>query len=403
MIRQILSTFFTRSFIAVSNMAIAVLLSNYTGAAGRGEQSLIITLISFIIILTSIIGSSSISYLLPRLPFISLVIPSYMWIVAVTGMCYLILPFFNLISNEYILDTCLLSLILGVMNVNSGILISKQRINAANRVAFIQSAMIVTWLLYSFLMAGNRSVNAYINALYIGYGASLLISFIYTGRYFSDIVKEPLSSYARAIKKLAVLGFFNQVAVFTQLLSFRLSYYLLNAYYGTEHVGIYSNAVSIAESVWIIGRSMATVQHSRIVNSNDKSFSLSLTSGINRINLIFTVIIVVILSFIPDSFYTWLFGEEFKGITPIIRIMAPGIVFFGIVLIQGFYFSSTGKHYINALASSVGLLVTIILGFLLIPMFKSTGAAVTASISYGITALIVIIFYKREKNHSELK
>jgi len=197
-----------------------------------------------------------------------------------------------------------------------------------------------------------------------------------------------------------LLGFFNQIAVFTQLLSFRMSYYLLNYYFGPEEVGIYSNAVSVAESVWLIGRSMATVQHSRIVNTNDAEYSLGLTSKINSINFLITAILVIIMAFIPDRFYTWVFGDEFIGINRIIRLIGPGIIFFGIALIQGYYFSSTGKHYVNALASTAGLIITVILGFILIPVYETTGAGLTASISSGITALVVFYFYSRElKKH----
>jgi O-antigen/teichoic acid export membrane protein len=67
------------------------------------------------------------------------------------------------------------------------------------------------------------------------------------------------------------------------------------------------------------------------------------------------------------------------------------------VLILGYYFSSTGKHHINALASTAGLIVTIILGFILIPAWSYYGAGITASISYAVTALVIVIFYARER------
>jgi len=54
---------------------------------------------------------------------------------------------------------------------------------------------------------------------------------------------------------------------------------MLNAYIGKEEVGIYANAVSIAESVWLFGRSVGTVQHARIVNSHDTNYSSHLHPG----------------------------------------------------------------------------------------------------------------------------
>jgi O-antigen/teichoic acid export membrane protein len=397
MFKYILTTFFTRIFIAASNLFIAILLSNYIGAAGRGEQSLIITLITFIIIISSVIGSSSISYLLPRFPFITLVVPSVVWVILISTASYFVLPRLNLVPSAFTGDVCFLSLMLAVMNLNTAILISKQRINAANWVGFLQAFMIIAILLVYFIFLQQKTIRVYIIALYIGYGSALGLSTFLILRYFREIQREPLEKYQVAFKKLAILGFFNQTAIFTQLLSFRLSYYILDANFGKEMVGVYANAVSIAESVWLIGRSIATVQGAKIVNSHDTGFSIDLTSRMNRINLLISIVLLLILSFIPDSWYVWIFGEEFTGINRMIWFLAPGILFFGIVLIVGYYFSSTGKHHVNALASTAGLVVTLILGFTIIPLWNSSGAAITATVSYAITALIILFFFAREK------
>jgi len=172
MFKNILSTFFTRFFIALFNLAIAIILSNFTGAAGRGEQSLIITLITFILIITSIIGSSSISYLLPRFRFMALIIPSYSWVILVIFAAFFVLPFLNMVPEVYNNDVCLLSLMLGIQNINSAVLISKQRINDANRVSLLQSFVIILVLLLYYLVLDRKTIQSYVNALYAGYGIS---------------------------------------------------------------------------------------------------------------------------------------------------------------------------------------------------------------------------------------
>ena len=184
MVKKILSTLFTRSFIALSNLIIAVLLSNYLGAAGRGEQSLIITLITFIIIIGGVVGSSSIAYLLPRFSFTTLIIPSYIWVILITAVCFFVLPLLNLVPSVYITHICLLSFLLAILNIHISILISKQRINSANMVGFIQSFIIVSLLLISFVLLKTKSIHVYLIGLYAGYSGSLLISFFLAGEYF---------------------------------------------------------------------------------------------------------------------------------------------------------------------------------------------------------------------------
>lgn len=403
MIRNILSTFFTRFSVAIVNLVIAILLSNQLGASGRGEQSLIITLITFIIIVTSLIGSSTISYLIPRNPFSVLIIPSYLWVILIILVCFLVLPYLDLIQANYVTDVCILSLLLSVLNINISVLISHQKINKANFLNLIQTLIIVLVLVITFTFLHRRNINSYIVALYSGYGISLLISFFFIGEYFRNFRLEPLKAWKTAVSKMAALGLYNQIALFTQLLSFRLSYYMLNSYVGEEEVGIYSNAVSVAESIWLIGRSIGMVQHSKIVNSNDVNYSLSLTSQLNRLNLAVSVALITVLACIPESWYIFIFGDEFVNINRIIWTLGPGIVFFGVVLVLGYYFSSTGKHYVNAIASAAGLIMTIIIGFAVIPAYSTYGAGITASISYGITALIVFLFYLHEKRSLRAK
>ena len=179
MFRNIISTFFTRSFIAVSNFLVAVLLSNYLGSAGRGEQSLIITLIAFIIIITGLIGTSSISYLIPRIPFSLLIIPSYLWVILVTALCFVILPYLDLVPAQYTYDVCFLSLLLAVLNINISVLISHQKINAANFLNFVQALIIFLVLVVFFVFLKHESIRSYLSCL------NCSQPFIYLPRYLA--------------------------------------------------------------------------------------------------------------------------------------------------------------------------------------------------------------------------
>jgi O-antigen/teichoic acid export membrane protein len=397
MFRNIVFTVFTRFFIAASNLVIAILLSNYLGASGRGEQSLIITSVSFIIVITSIIGTSSISYLLPRFSFSVLMIPSYLWVIFVILLCLVALPLMALVPKEYVADVCVLSFLLSIININLAVLISRQKINQANFLNFIQSFVIILMLSLSYILFSKISIKVYLWSLYAGYGTTLLISMFFIRHDFTGFRRENLSAWKEAVRKLSTLGLYNQIAAFAQIMNLRLSFYILNSYFGKEEVGIYSNAVSIAESIWLIGRSIATVQHSKIVNSRDANYSLSLTSRLNWLNLAVSLALIMLLVCIPESWYMFLFGDEFTNINRIIRTLSPGILFFGVFLILGYYFSGTGRPYVNAIANIGGLAVTLVLGFILIPALNCYGAGITASLSYGMMALIVIVFYICEK------
>jgi O-antigen/teichoic acid export membrane protein len=397
MFRNIVLTFFTRFFIAVSSLFIAVFLSNYLGATGRGEQSIIITSISLIIVITSFIGTSSISYFLPRHPFSLLIIPSYIWVCLVILICFLALPFLSVVPGRYTTDVCILSLLLSITNVNVTVLIGHQKINSANILNFTQSFITIVVLVISFTILKAVSVKSYLYSLYAGYGTALAVSFFFIRSYFKGFQRQTLRDWKDAVKKLASFGFYNQLAAFIQILNLRLSYYILDSCFGKGDVGIYSNAVSIAESIWLISRSIATVQHARIVNSCDNTWSISLTARLNKYNLAISLALLAIMVCIPESWYMFLFGKEFTDINRIIWTLSPGIIFFGVFLILGYYFSSTGRPHVNTIANLAGIAVTLIMGFTLIPSYNTYGAGVTASLSYGAMALVVVIYYFREK------
>ncbi len=400
MIGKILNTLGTRILSAIASLAIAILISNYLGASGKGEQGLIIATISIIIIVTGIVGPSSLVYHLPRFPVSVLVIPSYIWLIICLSGIYFLLQAVELVPGQYITDTCLLTAILSVTNINLSIILAKQRIKENNLVSIIQISAILVMLFIFFIVLKERTIHSYLLSLYVGYGISMFISFLYAFRTYATFTRESSGIWKKALKSMVFLGFFNQIAIFTQLLSFRFSYYILNYYLGTREVGIYSNGISIAESIWIISRSIALVQNTIIVNSTDEAYSVRLTKNLLWINLFISAMAVIVLVLLPSSVYTAIFGPEFGGIRYIIMALAPGTLFFGIALIIGHYFSATGRHYINAIGSSAGLVVTIALSFVIIPVWGYTGAGILASLSYGVTASIVLFYFLRKADMS---
>jgi O-antigen/teichoic acid export membrane protein len=179
-------------------------------------------------------------------------------------------------------------------------------------------------------------------------------------------------------------------------MSFRLSYYFLELYHGEASVGIYSNGIQIMESIWLISKSISMVQYARIANTEDNKYSQVLSVRLLKASFIVSLVCIVPLVLLPEAFYLWLFGEGFSGVKEVIWILAPGVLVYNISLILGHYFSGIGKYYVNTIASSAGLVVSLILFVMLIPAYVEAGAGIAASISYLVTSLVVLIFFVRE-------
>jgi len=191
-------------------------------------------------------------------------------------------------------------------------------------------------------------------------------------------------------------GFQNQVAHITQMLSFRLSYYVLDEYKGAAAVGVYGNGISLAESIWLVAKSMSLVQYSWVSNSTDRKASAQITVKLVKGGVILSLLMMIPLLILPVSGYTFIFGPGFAGVKPVIWSLLPGVLIYNLSILFGHYFSGTGRYYINTTISSAGLVVSAILYFTFIPMYSITGAGIATSLSYIFTSALFLWYFARE-------
>jgi O-antigen/teichoic acid export membrane protein len=192
------------------------------------------------------------------------------------------------------------------------------------------------------------------------------------------------------------LGFFNQLAHVLQLLSFRASYYILEQYHGTSEVGVYSNASSITESIWLIATSISLWQYATIANAQDQQYTIQITEKLTRFGLLAALIGVVFFLLLPADFYRYVFGPDFGEIQQLMWVLAPGVWVFTYALVVGHYFSGHGRYGVNAFASGVGLVFSMLASFALIPRYGAFGGAIAASISYTATSAVIVYCFLKE-------
>jgi len=399
MFKKILHTFGITAFSAILNLVVAVLLSQYLGPSGKGSQSLILTTISFILIFSNLVGGATIVYLIPRFNTILLIIPSYFWTVLMSLVSFFILKLTGLIESKYIVHVCILAIIYSVTSIHSNILIGMQRIKESNNLVLLQSVLLVVCLLLSFIAFRIFTINSYIIALYISMGSSMLLSSFLISASFKEIKLNNYIQYLPVVKQMFTFGFQNQIAHITQMLSFRLSYYVIEEYIGIAAVGVYSNGISIAESIWMVAKSMSLVQYSYISNSTNREESARITLLLVKAGLFASLLLFIPLLLIPVEAYVFIFGQGFSDIKPVIITLLPGILIYNFSILFGHYFSGTGRYNINGRISAIGLAVSVILYFTLIPLYSIKGAGLATSLSYIFTSLLFLWYFAKENKN----
>ena len=394
MLKKILGTIVSKGLTAICNFLVVILTANYLGAEGRGEIAIIVLGLTIVNLFQTIVGGPALVYLTSRHHFFSLLILSYLWTVLISIIVSIILVFFHLYPLEYFYDLIGLSLIQGVLSTHQFLLLGKEKIKEQNILEVLKSLSSVVFILFFFLVSQNISIQAFIYSTYIAFTIPLLISCIYV---FKHIGSFRLENAKILIADFFKYGFSIQLNNISQMFNYRFCFYLLEKSHGTAVVGIFSVAVSISEAAWVICRSIATIQYSRISNSHDDNYKKDLTVSFSKLSLLATIPVLAIMLLLPDSIFQNLFGRDFAYIQPLIGSLSGGVLFMSFLIIINHYYSGNGKYYINTIGSLIGNIVILILGFVLIPRYAAIGAGFVSSLSYLAMLIYYVVLFSSEQ------
>lgn len=395
MFNKIIFTFGTKLFTAVLNFVIIILTAQFLGAEGRGIISLFILNIAIILMFNNIVGGGSLVYLIPRVNFFQLLIPSYIWAIFIAIISTTVLSLINLAPAEYILDLLFLSMIYSFTAINSSVLLGNQKIKQYNLITFVQVMLLLLSFIVLLFLLNKIEVFSYIISLYVSFSCSLVLSLFFVLQDIKPVQKDYFPS---VIRKFFSYGLLTELGNILQLFNYRLSYYLLEFFYGTNYLGIYSTGVSLAEVFWLISKSISLVQYARIVNSKDKEYSRLLTIRLAKFCFITTMLILIPVLLLPSTTYTLIFGDEFEEVRNVLLYLSVGIISFSVSRIFSHYFSGIGKFHINTIAAAIGFAFTIILGLVLIPKYHIIGAGITATLSYTASTIYQFTIFVRMTN-----
>lgn len=397
MIKNILHTIFTKFSSAGLGFLIIILISQVLGAEAKGEQAILVYNINLMLMCFTLIGNSTLIYLVPRKNFNSLIIPSLLWV----GICAIVagIIFIFFIKAEVFLSIIcvLIAILASISEINQFILLGKQKISQANTLKLLYPLICFSYMLVLWFFDRFTKIEDFITAMFIAYIVSLFYGVFVLKDEYKNIKFLSTKELKADFKNLFKLGFTKQIGYIAQSMNYRLCFYILGFYCGERLVGIYSNAVSLSEAVMLFGSSLALVQYSSLSNNNNEKSSKAFSWKMCKINAVFTVLALLVLSLLPAEFYSFVFGKGFENIAQVIRLLSIGILPLSIASNFTQYFYAKGNFKISTYASLIGLVVTIICGLILIPKYAITGAALTASLSYLTTFAIEFYFFALRK------
>ncbi|MEE0889304.1 MAG: polysaccharide biosynthesis C-terminal domain-containing protein [Bacteroidales bacterium] len=393
MIKNILHTIFTKFSSAALGFLTIILISQILGAEAKGEQAIMVYNINLMLMFFTLIGNSTLIYLVPRKDFSSLIIPSLIWVLF-SAIIAAIVFIFVLKSGVFYSIICIIIAILAALSeINQFLLLGKQKITQANTLKFLYPLISFSFILVLWLFDRFTKVEDFILAIFIAYFISLFYGLFALKDEYKNIKLLSKKELTSSFKTLFSLGVTKQTGYIAQSMNYRLCFYILGFYCGETLVGIYSNAVSLSEAVMLLGSSLALVQYSSLSNNEDDSSSKQFSWKMSKINGIFTAGALLVLCLLPSEVYSFVFGKGFEEISQAIRILSIGVLPLSIASNFTQYFYAKGNFKISTFASIIGLVITIIAGLILIPKYQLQGAALAATLSYFTTFAIEFYFF----------
>jgi O-antigen/teichoic acid export membrane protein len=200
----------------------------------------------------------------------------------------------------------------------------------------------------------------------------------------APLLREELRFGSRAI-----------LGTLAERLQFRIDAFVINATpaLGVGATGIYSVTSGLAETLWYIPNALGTVMFSRAVDPNADAGRIAAV-------LTRTTIAVALVTAIPAFIFgprlvRLVYGTTFADAGVALRYILPGIVAYSVVAVLSRYIVGRGRPGIGTVVLLTGLAVNVVSNLILVPRFGINGAAASSSLSYGFTAAITLMVFRR--------
>ncbi len=383
-------TLLSKLLTALLNFAAIIIISRFLGPADKGICSWYLVIIATSLIFSELVAGPAVGLLIHKYNIAKVRSVGYIWSIFIS----LFIPAFFLITQKINVTEWALIVVLCWLNaantLHLHLLLAKQRLALFNGYNFFLAATAVTFVFVLFEMGYAGRIN-YLFCLIVAWGLCFFAGlFLFSADKNKDLKNDSTSGL---LKEGFTYGIANQAGHLTSLLNNKLVFFLLPG----AILGVYSNALSLAEAILMIPGSVGQILYSKALNSNDQRKSDENARIAWWLNLVLLSLIFLILCLVPDIFYQYLFGTAFKGVRVYLIILALGMVFYSGFLILSYCQSAKGNFIRNFYATVIGLLANAGVCMLYFRMHKldPTMGAICLSVGFFIIFLVSAVqFWK---------
>ncbi|MCW5906914.1 MAG: polysaccharide biosynthesis C-terminal domain-containing protein [Chitinophagales bacterium] len=394
---QIVNTLFARAASTFLNFLIALVIARHAGPEVKGEVTLLITTVWFVLFFSNVLGGPVLVYVVPRSSIEKLLVPAYLWSVLVSLVALAFLYWFPTFPVSMAVPVAAIGLLSSLAGIHQTVLLAKKEINKSNFISLLPLALQTAGVLLCFYVLDVHDVNAYIYASLAAYAIAGIFSGVYIRNYVGRL-QVSLSEVTAELVKLFQHGFMYQLVEILQLLNLRYYFFQLGLQQGNKYLGIYSIGISILESVWLIPRSMATVHYVSTSNTTEIEKEKTRTIRLAQISFIACGAALLLIWLVPNEVYVYVFGKGFSDVKHSVRFLYPGIWVYSVWHVLGSYYFGTGNYKPLLLSNLAGVVVLMVSSAFLIPQYVMSGAGLAATLSFAAATGLLVFYFGRELN-----
>ena len=209
----------------------------------------------------------------------------------------------------------------------------------------------------------------------------------------------PLSRFSfrlrrRTMRSLLRFGILSYLGSLTSFVNYRFDVLIVNLFAGARQVGLYSVGTSLAEIVWFIANAASIVLAPKVASSQPEEGD-RVTERVARVVGLLAIVCAGLLAVTAPWLVVFFFGAAFAESTWAVWLLLPGIVTFSIGRILSMYLLGRNRLKVDLLAAAFGLVMTLLLDFVLIPVYGFRGAAIASSVAYTSAMLLNLVWVVR--------
>jgi O-antigen/teichoic acid export membrane protein len=213
-----------------------------------------------------------------------------------------------------------------------------------------------------------------------------------------DSVVDSADTLPRALR----FGLQTWGANLLQQINYRFDVLILGGVASARDVGVYSVALTLTSVAWVLPQGLQTVlfpraaslEESTLLEEGGADESDATVAKAARHGVLLSLPAALLITVLLLIAVPLLYGSKFADTIPLGFILLPGVLLLGVGKVLSSAIAGRGYPRYMLYCGAISSALTLVLYFTLIPAFHEWGAAIGSSFSYGVTALLWLIFFR---------